>query len=270
MNWANSSLPEPLSPVNSTDASVGATLRAREIASRNAGASPRMRILSLFSPACSSACDRRKDSRADRITCAAWPTRMSSCTAENGLGKYAQAPLPLAWRLDASVAFPVTAITRVAGFAANATASSSRPGMSLMYQSTRRTSNTLCRSRLYASCATPLVATQYPSCESTLAQLSRSVSSSSTIRIRIGELEAEGVSCVMSSLRDRKVEHKVKARAFSRGRLVLQSTTEGSHQPLRDGESKTRRRTARAGALAVAMERLEQCPLGVQGNTWPR
>ena len=57
-------------------------------------------------------------------------------------------------------------------------------------------------------------------------------------------------------LGDRKVEHKVKARAFSLGRLVLQSTTERSHQPLRDGESKTRRREGRVAAVAVAMEQI--------------
>src|SRR5207245_9894019 len=69
---------------------------------------------------------------------------------------------------------------------------------------------------------------------------------------------------------DRKVEHKGKARASCRGRLVLQSTTECSHEPLRDRESKTRRRKGRGAAVPAALEWLEQPPLGVRGNTWPR
>ena len=201
MNCANNSLPAPLSPVNSTDASVGATLRARLIAPRNDGASPRIRILSLFSPACSSSRERCNDSRAVRVACAACPTRMASCTAENGLGRYAQAPLRIASRLEASVGFPVTAITRVAGFPASATGNSSLPGMSLMYQSSSSTSQTLWRSRFCASRATPVVATLYPSSDRTLAQLSRSVSSSSTINTRIPSTVA-GVGREASSLSD--------------------------------------------------------------------
>src|SRR5258707_14808988 len=95
----------------------------------------------------------------------------------------------IASRLDARVGFPVTAITRVAGFPARASGSSSAPGMSLMYQSIKTTSNRLWRNRFWASRATPIVVTLYPSCDRTLAQLSRSVSSSSIIKMRMSAVE---------------------------------------------------------------------------------
>ena len=87
MKCAISSLPEPLAPVMNTDASVAATLRARAIASRNAGALPSTVMRSLL-PCSASACSRTaRVSRATMTVCAARPMRICKCVALNGLGR---------------------------------------------------------------------------------------------------------------------------------------------------------------------------------------
>ena len=66
ISWAINSLPEPLSPVMKTDASVGATRRARLTARRNAGEVPSTVTRSLFP------CSRANS------TCSAWDSRATS------------------------------------------------------------------------------------------------------------------------------------------------------------------------------------------------
>ena len=70
-----------------TDASVEATRRARSMARRNDGDTPIRGTFSpvppsLLFPACSS-----RVSRATITACAARPTRICMCVAENGLGR---------------------------------------------------------------------------------------------------------------------------------------------------------------------------------------
>jgi hypothetical protein len=56
-NWANSSLPVPLSPISMTDASVWATFLASSTTRRNAGEAPR-RVMRSLLPLCSRRVER--------------------------------------------------------------------------------------------------------------------------------------------------------------------------------------------------------------------
>src|SRR5436309_1891109 len=87
MNWAINSLPGPLSPVMKTEASVGATRRARPTARRNAGDAPSTVTCSLFPCSRSNSAWTARDSRATVTVWAARPTRICRCVAENGLGR---------------------------------------------------------------------------------------------------------------------------------------------------------------------------------------
>src|SRR6266702_335620 len=146
MNCAIISLPLPLSPVMKTDASVVATRRARAIASRKVGAEPM--------PTASSA-----------PTVA--PARSASVSSA-----------------VSTVGLPVITMTIASGFVSRAAPSNCMPAAPLMYRSTRTMSNER-RCRVWSASSPRLhTSTWYPSNRSAVAQLSRSVCSSSTTRIR--------------------------------------------------------------------------------------
>ncbi len=87
MNWAMSSLPVPLSPLMSTEASVPATLRASSTAFRKLGDTP---IMWNFSPMPDCAMSWARRSCVSRVTMTAWearPIRTWRWVAENGLGR---------------------------------------------------------------------------------------------------------------------------------------------------------------------------------------
>ena len=86
MNWAMSSLPDPLSPVMNAEASVGATRRASAMTSRNTGAAPSTGSASLARSGKGCAPSAR-DSRPTTTACTARPMRISSWVAENALGR---------------------------------------------------------------------------------------------------------------------------------------------------------------------------------------
>ncbi len=87
MNWAMSSLPVPLSPLMSTEASVPATLRASSTALRNAGETPIIANLSPTPVCCISWARRSWVSRDTMTACDARPIRTCRWVAENGLGR---------------------------------------------------------------------------------------------------------------------------------------------------------------------------------------
>jgi len=87
MNCAINSLPEPLAPVMNTEASVGATRRARSIARRKIGATPSTCTRSLLPCSFTKSACCCFESVATLTVCTARPMRIWKCVAENGLGR---------------------------------------------------------------------------------------------------------------------------------------------------------------------------------------